>query len=65
MSNKWPKCPTCLLRHRPGKCKGKAGHSLKLALNGIDWQSSPIIAEGIASFFEEMADKIRKLREGV
>jgi hypothetical protein len=58
MPNRHPKCDICLLRHRPGKCKGRVAPAPFLALNGIDWQSSPILAEQVASLYEEMAREI-------
>jgi len=60
MPNRWPKCEICLLRHRVGECKGKPPVPPFAALIAIDWQSSPILAEGVASLFEEMGREIRK-----
>ena len=60
MPNKWAKCEICLYRHAPGKCKGNPGERVKVALNAIDWQSAPDMAEGVVRFLEELVADIRR-----
>ena len=65
VSNKWPKCPTCLLRHRPGECKGRVDLGEITALIANDCQSTRLLVSEMISFCDRITANIEKLRDGV
>ena len=61
MPNKWPKCEICLLRHAPGRCKGKREKSEIGAGMAIQWLSIPQIVQDLTSSLSGLIDMVERM----
>ena len=61
MANRHPKCEICLLRHRPGNCKGRPGKSEISPGMAIDCQSTALLIADLPRIAADLAVLVGKL----